>query len=755
MEHMTSIMMTDIVGFTELTRQEEASVRKVGQKHRNVLQNTASQFHGRIINIFGDSALALFDHPVDAIKCALEIQHEVQADPVIPMRIALHSGEIITEGNEVYGEAINLTSRILKLAIPGSILLSDTISRSQSLPVSITIRSIGVFHLKYVNRPVEIFGMEGPGLVVPECDEKEHEESLLSNSLAVMPFINLGSKGDFDYLGEGFSEAIIHALSKLEGVNVTSRSSSFAFHKLHQDSKEARRVLGVAHVLEGSVQKYGEKIRVTAQLINTETRFHVFSETYDKKIEDLFVIQEEIAWMIAQRLKQEITQQEKIQLVQPKTSSVKALELYLQAKQLMVYPGKEEILRAIEKFKQSIETDPDFVLPYTGISMSYTFLGALRHLEEEVVYQQASKYALRAIQIEPELPEAMVVHALSSFWINDWNLRNGEQIINHALRIAPGSAEIRLFHGMFTLMSGNARDALIELLLANKLDPLNPNILSRLAYTYLCLKNFDEAHTCFRLAHNTAPFAMYISYILSWSYLLQQQYEKAESALKEVDQEKDVYQSTYGTQGFLDARQGRMGKAYEKIQQIGQMMEEDTIRFPHYNYALVYAGLNKTDEMFYHLEKAFAEKPVHLMFFQADPFWEPYRNDSRYIRLVNQVFKRSAKAGRITLHSETRETLNIHSDQILFIAAEDNYSRIVWTEGKNRKEKVLRTTLKHLEDQLAGTEMIRCHRSYMVNWSRYTLRGDSRRYRLTSQFSDEVIPVSRSYSKSLIQRMMS
>ena len=423
----------------------------------------------------------------------------------------------------------------------------------------------------------------------------------------------------------------------------------------------------------------------------------------------------------------------------------------MQARSLMSQYRPEEIFRAIELFKRCIKFDPRFVLPYAGISLAYTFLGALQHMDEELANPKANEYALKAIEIDPELPEAMVTHALSSFWINNWNLNNAESVIGKALRIAPGSAEIRLFNGMFILISGNVDQALLEILLANQLDPLNPGILSRLGYTYLCQRNFEEALNCFRLAHNSAPFTMYIQYILAWSYLLQGDFEKAESALDLVDNTRDVYQSVNGTRGFLYASQGKVDLANEQIHQIGHLMEQGSIKFPHYNYALIYAGLQRLDEMFYHLERAFREKPAHLMFIQADPFWEPYRKDVRYIQLVNRVFQRRSSAVHVTIHSDTQVKLGLQTDQILFIKAEDNYSRIVWIEGQRRKEQIIRATLKNIEKQLDGTDLVRCHRSFLVNLSNYSVHGDSRGYRLVCAQDPFKVPVSRSRAGMVLQ----
>lgn len=744
--------MTDIVGFTELTRQAKTFVSEIGKRYRQILQESVSQHEGRIINVFGDAALVLFEVPLETLKCSLEIQRSVRQEPAIPLRIALHYGEVISEGDEVYGEAINLTSRILKTAVPSSILISDSLQALLQDKSSLQTRSIGIFNYKYVKRPVEVFGICEEDLLLPGVPEEEKSGTVQTNSIAVMPFINLTGEAGNDYLGDGIGEAIINVLARFSGLHVTARSSSFALRSQEKDVRELGRILGVTYLLEGSVQKHENSIRITAQLINTRTGFHIFSETYDQELIDLFSIQEDIAWRIAERLKEKINLEDKDQLASPRTGNVKALDYYMQARHLMARNSYSEVIRAIGLFRQSIEIDPGFVLPYTGICLCYTFLGALRMMDEDQANRKASQYALKALQIDPDLPEALSVQALSSFWINNWNLINAEEVIGKALRIAPGSAEIRLFHGMFILMAGHLEEAQIEVLLANKLDPLNPAILSRLGYIYLCMKNYEEAHTCFRLAHDTAPFALYIHYMLAWSYLLQKQYRKAESALQRVDEEKDVYQSVHGTRGYLHTKQGRLDQAYQEIQQIHTLNEQGQIRFPHYNLALIYAGLDKQDELFYHLEKAFIEKPVHLMFFQADPFWEKYRKERRFQDLAGRVFRRSASSRKIRLHTETKETLTLQSDQILYVEAQDNYSRVVWTEGNNRKEKLLRTTIKKLEEQLSGTDILRCHRSYLVNCTRYSICGDSRGFTLKSAVDIFEVPVSRQRSKEIIKR---
>jgi len=750
---LAAIMFTDMVGYTALMQEDEQKAKKNRDRHRKILQEFVTKHQGTTLQHYGDGSLSIFNSSFEAVECAIQIQQELQTEPNIPLRIGIHTGDIVYDDEGIYGDSVNVASRIEGMAVAGSVLISDKAFDDIKNHHAFTTVSLGAFDLKNVKKPIEIYAITNKALKVPTEKEIKNKHRDKEKSLAVLPLVNISSDPENEFLSDGISEAIINTLTKLEGLFVTARTSSFSFKGQNKDIRELGKMLGVSYILEGSVQRYKNKIRVTAQLIDTISGFHIFSEAYDKELIDVFSIQDDIAWLIAEKLREKINLGEKHQLTSPKTNSIKALDYYMSGMQQMNTGAHPNILKAMELFQHSIESDPDFVLPYTGICMCYTFLGAWGFMDEAESNRKSNEYALKALDKDPNHPKALVVHALSSFWNNNWDLKIFETAIRKALKIAPGSSEVRLFHGIFMFIEGNIEDALIEILLAKKLDPLNSNIHTRLGYAYLCLKDFDTARDCFRKAHESVKLDRYFQFMIAWSYLIQNQYDQAESALSKVDEDKDGYQLKQGTEGYLYAKQGRFDLAYDKIQLIRDLGEQGKLKFPNYNYTLVYAGLNKLDEMFYHLDKAFSEKPVSLMFIRADPFWDPYRQDKRYINLVKRVFSRSSASERITLYGETSETLNLQIDNILFIQAEVNYSRVIWIEENMRKEKVIRATLKTLEEQLSGTSIVRCHRSYLFNASRYSISGDSRGYILKSQSDPFEVPVARSKSKEIITRL--
>jgi len=750
---LAAIMFTDMVGYTALMQEDEQKAKQNRDRHRKILQEAIIKHQGKTLQYYGDGTLSIFNSSIEAVDCAIQMQQELQKEPKIPLRIGLHTGDIVYDDEGIYGDGVNVASRIEGLAVAGSVLISGKVFDDIKNHHEISTISLGAFDLKNVKTPLDIYAISNKDLVIPTEGEVRNQHREKEKSLAILPFVNISSDPENEFFCDGISEAIINTLTQLEGLFVTARTSSFSFKGQYKDVRELGKILGVVYILEGSVQRYENKIRVTAQLIDSISGFHIFSEAFDKELIDVFSIQDDIAQLIAEKLKKNINLDEKHLLTSPKTKSIKALDYYMKGIEQMNTGAHPNILKAMEMFQQSLEIDPDFVLPYTGICMCYTFLGAWGYIDEAESNRKSNEYALKALDKDPNHPKALVVHALSSFWNNNWDLKNFEAAIRKALKIAPGSSEVRLFHGMIMFIEGKIEDALIEILLAQKLDPLNTNIHTRLGYAYLCLKDFEKARDCFRRAHESVKLDMYFQFMIAWSYLIQNRYDQAESALNKVDEDKDGYQLKPGAEGYLHAKQGRLDLAYDKIRLISQLAEQGKLKFPNYNYTLVYAGLNKTDEMFYHLDKAFAEKPVSLMFIRADPFWEKYRQDKRYINLVNRVFGRSSASEKITFYGETNETLKIQSDQILYIKAEINYSRIVWMEESRRREKVLRATLTILEEQLSDTNIIRCHRSYLINASKYSIYGDSRGYKLRSVSDPFEIPVSRSKSKEIINRL--
>jgi adenylate cyclase len=638
---LAAIMFTDIVGYTALMQENEQKAMQDRDRHKGVLLESIERHHGKILQYYGDGTLSIFHSTIEAIDCAIRIQSILQEEPKIPLRIGVHSGDIAYDNEGIYGDGVNVASRIEGLAVAGSVLISGKVFDDIKNHPSISAVSLGSFELKNVRKPLDVYAISNKGLAVPTRKEVRSKGREKENSLAILPFVNMSPDPENEFFSDGISEAIINALTQVEGLFVTARTSSFAFKGQNKDIRELGKLLGVVYILEGSVQRYRDQIRVTAQLIDTVSGFHIFSEAYNRELIDVFSIQDDIAWLIAQKLKEKINLEDKALLSSPRTSNIQALDLYIKGQNKMNTGAHPNILEAMELFQQSIDLDPDFVLPYGAICKCYIFLGMWGFMDSELSNRKSREYALKALEKDPTHPTSLTAYAMISLWNDQWDFKEFESALGNAMKMAPGAAEVRMFQGLYHLMTGNLDGALTEFLLAKKLDPINPNILTRLGYTYICLEEFEKARDYLWQAHNLAHLDLYFQYILAWSYLIERRYDKADTELGKVDEARDGYQLKHGTAGYLHAIQGRPGKAHEEINYIRSQEAQGNMKFPNFNYALVYAGLNDPEKMFHHLREAIAERPISLLFIRVDPVWNAFRQDPRYTDLLDRIFNTS------------------------------------------------------------------------------------------------------------------
>ena len=299
---LAAVMFTDMVGYTALMQENEEKARSSRDRHRKVLERHIQDNQGTILQYFGDGTLCVFDSAIQAVQCALNIQTELQQEPKIPVRIGLHVGDIVYEDSGVYGDAVNVASRIEALSIPGAVLFSGKVYDDVKNHPKFKSNSLGAFNFKNVKRPIEIYALTNSLLTWPSSDDLKGKVPPSIRSVAVLPFVNMSSDPENEFFSDGMTEELIDAFTRVEGLAVTARTSSFAFKGKNQDIREIGSQLNVDTILEGSVRKAGNRVRVTAQLISTSDGYHLFSETYDRNLEDIFAVQDELALKIANKL---------------------------------------------------------------------------------------------------------------------------------------------------------------------------------------------------------------------------------------------------------------------------------------------------------------------------------------------------------------------------------------------------------------------------------------------------------------------
>jgi len=337
---LAAIMFTDIVGYTALMGNDEQKAFELLKKNRELQKPIIKEFNGRFIKELGDGVLASFPTVSDALFAAIKIQEACSTSKELSLRIGIHEGEIIFENNDIYGDAVNIASRIQTLGIPGAILFSKKVTDEIKNKAEFHTVSLGTFEFKNVNEPIEVFALANEGFPVPKRSRmegklkkknvqkrnviaafsiilfiaavffiykkflsKNDKDEVTDKSIAVLPFVDMSAGKDQEYFSDGLSEELLNLLSKISELKVIGRTSSFSFKGKNEDLRIIGDKLGVTHILEGSVQKDGNKIRVTAQLIRTTDGIHLWGEKYDRDLEGIFKIQDEIAEAVVQELK--------------------------------------------------------------------------------------------------------------------------------------------------------------------------------------------------------------------------------------------------------------------------------------------------------------------------------------------------------------------------------------------------------------------------------------------------------------------
>ncbi|MDH3268082.1 MAG: adenylate/guanylate cyclase domain-containing protein, partial [Ignavibacteria bacterium] len=384
---LAAIMFTDMVGYTAMMQENERQAKILRSKHREVLENLVNKHRGQILQYYGDGTLSIFGSAIEAAVCAAKIQQELQNEPKVPLRIGIHSGDVVYDDEGVYGDGVNIASRIENLAVPGSVLISDKINDELKNQKDISTVFLGRYNLKNVKAPVKLYAVSSNSLVTPSNKDIEGKTVNSDNSIAVLPFINLSAERDNEYFSDGITEELLNALAKVDGLLVTSRTSSFAFKGKNIDIREIGKQLGVKIVLEGSVRKYGNRVRVTAQLINADDGYHKWSETYDRNLEDIFAVQDELANSIVDQLKSSISLRKPAEsLVKVPTENIDAYNLYLKGLYNWNKWAPDFISKAIKYFEDAANLSPDFSLAYARLSACYTFLGAAGFMPNKIAY---------------------------------------------------------------------------------------------------------------------------------------------------------------------------------------------------------------------------------------------------------------------------------------------------------------------------------------------------------------------------------
>src|SRR5438034_9883483 len=402
---LTAILAADVVEYSRLMGVDEAgTLAQLKEIRRAVIDAKIAEHRGRIVKLTGDGMLAEFPSVVNAVSCATEIQAAMRArtsESAIQFRIGVNLGDVIAEGDDIYGDGVNVAARLESVAQPGGIAVSQSVRDHVGNRLSVTFEDRGEQQLKNIETPVRIYD------VVLDEPESSNAMPLPKNekpSIAVLPFTNMSGDPEQEYFSDGITEDIITDLSKISALSVIARHTSFTYKEKAGKVQNVGKELGAAFILEGSVRKAGARVRVTGQLINSNDGTHIWAERFDRDLTDIFAIQDEITHAIVEQLKVKLLPQEKKSIGKAPTDNLEAYNYYLKGRELFHRGSKSFYKAAREMFVKATELDPSYARAYAGIADCDTFL--YLRTTEPISFEAILAMSEKALALDNGLAEA-------------------------------------------------------------------------------------------------------------------------------------------------------------------------------------------------------------------------------------------------------------------------------------------------------------------------------------------------------------
>ena len=506
---LAAILAADVVGYSRMMAADEAGTLAALKRHRETVFDPAVAAHkGRVVKLIGDGTIVEFASVIDAVNCALSVQRPAEHAPdqrasraAIVLRIGINLGDVIMEGDDLYGDGVNIAARLEPLAEPGGICISSIVNESIGNRVDVRFQDGGDITVKNIDRPIRVWRWHPSITAVPSPSIAPNPgPNGAGQSIAVLPFTNMSGDPEQEYFSDGISEDIITDLSKIAGLTVIARNSSFTYKGRSVDVREIGRELGVRSVLEGSIRRAGQRVRITAQLIDATSGSHLWAERYDRDLTDIFAVQDEVTTQIVGALKVTLSPAEKARLVEKEPSNIAAYDCVLRGREIMLGKDKnrETFVEAVTYFKKALELDANYSQAYASLGFAHMFDYQNRWSDDpDKSLKLAREYAQKAIDNDPNEPMAHGAAALTAIFEKDFDRAQAE--VDRTLALNPSSALAHNLLGTIRSYSGRPLEAIPAIEQAMRLDPaFRPQFLHFLGIAYLLAGKYETAAAMLR-----------------------------------------------------------------------------------------------------------------------------------------------------------------------------------------------------------------------------------------------------------------
>jgi adenylate cyclase len=685
---LAAIMFTDMVGYSALAQRDDKVALELLEEHRRLLREIFPRFHGTEIKTIGDAFLVEFGSALEAAQCAIEIQrtlakrnHDVTSDRRIELKIGIHIGDVVHRDGDVYGDGVNIASRIEQLADAGGICVSMDVERQIRNALEARFEKFGTADLKNIKLPMDLFRIVLPWekgaepsaaraskkspVLVPVAVlvilallagwwwmQRSNKNQQLAathavpaapanapdqKSVAVLPFVNLSDDKGSEYFSDGVSEELLTVLQKIPGMHVAARTSAFSFKGKNATAQEIGQKLGVAYLVDGSVRKSGDAVRIAARLARADSGQELWSENFTRNLKDVFAVQSELAETIVAQVRDQLTggaagsaAKEKIQAeVQAAekggTKNVEAHELYLQGRFYENRHSDKSAREALAAYQHAVELDPRFARAWAGVARTHTWIAGFATEGGQKTFDahlaSARDAIARALAIEPDLPDALYARA----WIEtnfDFNWSAATQTVSKSMALAPADPNVLIAAANLETALGNTDRAIEIYRKAVELDPVNAQSRSFLAFGLANRKRFAEARAEYARVIELNSSAPWAHAGLGLAYLLENKFEEAAT-----EAQSDA--GEWARLLIVSCARWAEKRVPESDAALNELIKNES-ELAAFQIAQAYAYRGDKDKAFEWLERARRQRDPGLGDLLKDPLLENLHSDPRW-----------------------------------------------------------------------------------------------------------------------------
>ncbi|HEV3239165.1 MAG TPA: adenylate/guanylate cyclase domain-containing protein [Casimicrobiaceae bacterium] len=635
-----TFLVTDVEGSTRLWEAHRAAMQLALARHDALLRQCIEGHGGHVVKSVGDGVCAAFVSATDALEASVDAQHALATEPWpepirIRVRMALHSGPAELRDGDYFGPTLNRVARLVALGRGGQTLVSAITYDlcRHYLPEKVSLRSLGQHTLKDLDRPEAVFEVtdDRSPKVVPQPQAPLAASQVNPPSIAVLPFVNLSGDEENEYFADGLAEELLNVLSKIRGLRVASRTSAFYFKGKDIDIPTVARKLNVATILEGSVRKSGKRVRISAQLIQVATDSHLWAETYDRELDDIFAVQDDIAQSVVKELRAALLAEKPDPLASAavkaevnaaakgRSENAEAYRLYLQGRFLVDRRTRKDMAQGLKYLRHAIELDSEYALAWAALAYAQAIEAGVGWTSYEKGYRHARDAAERALALEPDLAEGHVVlgHVRMGY---DWDWKGADASSRRALELAPRNADVVLAAAFVAGSLGRLDESIVLSRRVIVLDPLNVQGHRYLGMFSLFAGFLEQAEAALKEALELNPLGGMTYEHLGEVYLAQGRFAEALAVFKK--------------ESFKELRLLGMSVAYHALGREAQSSAslEQLSELPLHAIAIARGNAYRgnVDQAFEWLERAYTQRNAGLCQIKVQPLLRNLHSDPRW-----------------------------------------------------------------------------------------------------------------------------